>query len=518
MVEDKKPLPESGGSRQSVPYRSVGESGRIFRPEVPVSESGIEPYVVLPGEVPKSLSHPPKESMPSLSLKRTEEDRQIAPADRDKEAQADDNASATIAKPVETEPEAPLRPLSDREVLAHTAALWKYKPVPGEDEEPEPYEEVLRESSTLGSFHVTAARVRGKKHKHEGTNCDDWFVTFGVEKFVVAIVSDGAGSKKFSRIGAKASCEGAKDFLEKELPRVIREEIDFTAALGRDVADVRFQHAAAQLARTAQSAVLRARESVVAAFRARRGDSRYQRVLGRELELSDFAATFLLTVALPLDGSQDTLVVTVQVGDGMIAAINTKAPYKEALTLLSQPDSGDFSGETEFLTGRGIDRIEALGGRTRLARKPVDLILSMTDGVADDYDPPETQLLRLYFDLKANRILDWPEMAGLLHQIEDRRSALAREVPAPQAYPGVHADEEQRLFDVQYTSELCEVCGLTLEELWEEKSYYLAVMASFIKHDGERSSASRLAAWLDHYVLRGSFDDRTLVILQRGDR
>jgi hypothetical protein len=31
-----------------------------------------------------------------------------------------------------------------------------------------------------------------------------------------------------------------------------------------------------------------------------------------------------------------------------------------------------------------------------------------------------------------------------------------------------------------------------------------------------KNAATRLKDWLDNYVIRGSFDDRTLVILQRG--
>ena len=62
--------------------------------------------------------------------------------------------------------------LSDRDVTAHTAALWKYNPVP---DSPEPFPETVCNSEKSGVFEVAAASVRGKKHKHEGTNCDDNF-------------------------------------------------------------------------------------------------------------------------------------------------------------------------------------------------------------------------------------------------------------------------------------------------------------------------------------------------------
>ena len=68
-----------------------------------------------------------------------------------------------------------------------------------------------------GNFQVIAARVRGKKHKHDGSNCDDWFDTKNVDGIFLSAVSDGAGSKKFSRIGLRAACKGAVGFLTREI-------------------------------------------------------------------------------------------------------------------------------------------------------------------------------------------------------------------------------------------------------------------------------------------------------------
>ncbi|MBR2214667.1 MAG: protein phosphatase 2C domain-containing protein [Selenomonadaceae bacterium] len=399
------------------------------------------------------------------------------------------------------------KPLSDRDVLAHTASLWQYKPVP--KDEPEPYSEDTQESATIGCYHVTAGRVRGKKHKHEGTNCDDWFETFGVDEFVVVLVSDGAGSKKYSRIGAKVSCESAKEFLTRGLPQMVREEIDFFAAIAKDVNAPQFQNAAARLAKTAQEAVRVARKAVETAFDIRKKDAKYSELLGRDLALADFAATFLLTIAIPLEKDRETLAVTIQVGDGLIVGLNTRGAYDGAVTLLCQPDSGAFAGETEFLVSPGVDSDNSLMARTRISRKPFDFIMAMTDGVADDYDPPEAQIPRLYFDLKANRIIESPELTEKLQRIEDKRFELNKKVPEPVKYPPNN-------FPVQYTDALCKVCNVTLKDLWEDNVGYLAVMTSSIKM-GKEDVGARLVKWLDSYVIRGSFDDRTLVILQRGD-
>ena len=413
------------------------------------------------------------------------------------------------------EPEMPPS-LSDRQVLEHTASLWKYKPVPMD--EPEPYKEYTTESATLGKFHVTAARVRGKKHKHEGTNCDDWFETRNIGDFVVLAVSDGAGSKKFSRIGAKASCEGAMQYLEKELRRFSSGNREARSHLSQDLTDGRFQQAASQVAQIAQQAVLAARQNVVNAYHSRRGEQSYVAVAGRELQLNDFAATFLLTIALPMDGTEEIFAVTCQVGDGMTAAIDSQAPYGKMVTLLGDADSGTFSGETEFLTSSSVDSLQSLMGRTRVTRKKMDVILSMTDGVADDYEPNGKEMLRLYLDLIVNRVISSPQVDGLLGRMDaSRRLELEKNVPAPQSYPSVNGEQEPKPVPVQYVKELCEKHGIDLKTVWEAYKEHLAVMSGSILMNRDKNPALRLKEWLDNYVVRGSFDDRTLVILQRGE-
>lgn len=410
--------------------------------------------------------------------------------------------------------EMPRKELSNQEVLSHTASLWKYKEVP--KGEPEPHREIRTDCFTGAAHQIMGASVRGKKHKHEGTNCDDWFETAETDGILIAAVSDGAGSKKFSRIGAKTACKSAVDFLGVELDRLLQGESDICGKLSRDMKSTLFSGTAMKLAELAQRAVLRARESVVEAWRERRGDSRYAKVLGRDLLLEDFAATFLLTLVVPLEAIGETLVVACQVGDGMIAAMNTRESFEKALTLLSNPDSGAFSGETEFLTSPSMEQVENLMSRTKLTRKPLDLIFSMTDGVADDYDPGETQLFRLYFDLLANRILTGADMEDIVDRMTpDQMVRLSQEVPRPTSYPRIDGSQNPELVPIQYTGELCDTCRMSLKELWEHPDP-LAVMAHSIPQRKDRNPATRLAEWLDNYVIRGSFDDRTLVILRKG--
>ena len=405
--------------------------------------------------------------------------------------------------------------LSDQDVLKHTASLWKYNPIP--TNEPEPYREFITESATIGNYHITAARVRGKKHKHEGTNCDDWFETRSIGDFIVLTVADGAGSKKFSRIGAKSACLGAMSFLETALLDIAEQEREMQEDLVLDVTDSAFEQMVSQLAQTAQNAVLEARKCVVKSFQQRRGDVRYKQVVGRDLELNDFASTFLLTIALPLEKTGELLVVNCQVGDGMTAALNTKASYEQIVTLLGNADSGAFSGETEFLTSSAISCREKLMNRTKVARKHFDVIISMTDGVSDDYDPPGKEMLRLYVDLCVNRILEFPDLEKICDGFSiDELEKIRGNIPQAQSYPAVSEEVPPKMVPIQYTRDLCEINQISLQEMWENYQQHLAVMTKGMELAQGKNAANRLKDWLDNYVIRGSFDDRTMVILQRG--
>lgn len=405
--------------------------------------------------------------------------------------------------------------LSDREITDYTASLWKYKAVPPKEVMPYPVPEAARDNHTIyapsiGHFQAIAARVRGKKHKHEGSNCDDWFETANVDGIFVSAVSDGAGSKKFSRIGAKTACRTAKFFLDANLKKLLQTHPTLCEDLSKKMTNHSFTAAAELLASLMQDAILTAREKIVKAYEDRRVDKNYTKVVGRELQLNDFACTFLLTVAIPLEEIKETLVISCQVGDGITATINTKESFNKAVTLLGVPDSGKFAGETDFLTSSKFALKETLMSRTKLLRKPIDLIFSMTDGVADDYYPNEIHMRRLYFDLMINHILPFPK-----HLEQSNKFAARLKVPDPRAYPRVDDSEKHELVPIQYTSELCNECGLSLEQIWENPEPLLA-MAQKITFNKFCNSSTRLKEWLDNYTIRGSFDDRTLVILRKG--
>ncbi len=394
--------------------------------------------------------------------------------------------------------------LSDEAVLAHTASLWQYHPVP--QDEPDAAPEYKTEEKRIGMAEFVAARVRGKKHKHEATNCDDWFAIAAVGDIAVLAVSDGAGSKRFSRVGARAASEAAVGSIYEQLRTLDAANAKNRAAFALPMSDAAFGEACAKLGAALHAGVLDARRAVLAAFHERCGQEAYTKLLGRDLALSDFAATLLVTVAVPVPELGEVLVLSCQVGDGITCAIDTHAPYGKAVKLLGKPDSGDFSGETDFLTSEAMADIASLQRRTLVTRGAYDLILTMTDGVADDYFN-EQEMHRLYLDLVANGIVPGAQGTATFTRAEVE---FLRSLPQPTTFPWVN-DKEQHIA-LQYASHMCRKIPTTEECLWQN-AHVLALAAEDTSLKGVASHAERLKIWLDNYVTRASFDDRTLALL-----
>lgn len=526
------PVPETPGGNLSQMIReadavfaSLGSPLDLVREDTPEPPPPAEtippPDPSAPEALPPGPSEPagpalplesPESTEPALSPSAPEAAEPAPPPDAPEAAgpasppDAPQPAEAAPEIPAEADvpppPPKPPVPLSNETVTGHTAGLWKYLPIPEDQPDQAPEYRTLHRCGPGGE--ILAAQVRGKKHKHEGTNGDDWFEAAFFQDLVFLAVSDGAGSKKLSRIGAKAACQTAVGYLKAAFTGLWTPELAETLAL--DFGDQRCMSACASLAGVVQSAVGKARAAVESAFYQRAADPAWEALLGRSPELRDFSGTLLAAAVLPA-GNAGRLVLSCQVGDGMIALVNTKAPFGEALKLMGAPDSGEFSGETEFLTSAQAVTPEALQSRTKISRGHSDVLLLMSDGVADDYFPHETGLLRLYCDLAANGILTQPVQDLTADQLQRYTG-----FPAPLSYPWVNDQSVQ--VPLHYTRRILESTGLTMEALWQDRT--ALTLAALALKDLPEDPAERLRHWLDNYVERGSFDDRTLAILRMG--
>ncbi len=152
---------------------------------------------------------------------------------------------------------------------------------------------------------VIAASVKGMYHKTKQQSCQDCFAHACRNGRVVAVVSDGAGSAKYGKIGAKVVCETLCDIL----PSCTFADIE---------------------------------KHVVKALEVARQKLIYHRFnkTKSERSLVDFSATVVGCVCLGGKG------LFFHIGDGAAVAISEQ----KLRTVVSQPENGLFSCETYFYT------------------------------------------------------------------------------------------------------------------------------------------------------------------------
>lgn len=392
--------------------------------------------------------------------------------------------------------------MSDRDVMRHTASLWRYRTVA--ENGTELHTEYHCKHTRTGVGEIIGARVRGKKHKHEGTNCDDWFETAVAEGCFIAVVADGAGSKQLSRIGARVSCEAAVEYLRNEIPEMFSRDRGLRAKLAGDMSGEEFLGACGEFAALIRKAAVAAFDAVIQKLGSLYSNGSYVRVLGRNPTLADMGSTFLATVAIPVEvnGERQRFVVTLQIGDGCICAIDTRAEHSKCLRLMGEADSGAYSGETEFLSERTVSE-DAAARKTRISRGRSDILMLMSDGVADDYFPAQPMMKRLLLDLRLNGILPMPgDTSG-------------RREPAPMEFPAV--TPEQQPVAVQYSKQLLKDGDDAVNELWDSRDTLAPWSLEAWGKSLGGTPELRLQNWLDNYSERGSFDDRTLVVMKFDD-
>ncbi|NET06878.1 MAG: protein phosphatase 2C domain-containing protein [Symploca sp. SIO2B6] len=406
-------------------------------------------------------------------------------------------------------------------------AVWKYLPVP---EKPDKHDEFdSKHENPPGNLKLIGARVRGKGHKHEGTNCDDWFELVVSGSWTIIAVSDGAGSKKFSRVGAKVSCEAACQLLAQELKEYQLQERDEWSVdtFKRDQTTGAFaQQDLEFVQQKLHKAVKAAYEAVEKAAMARNNSVDHYQILGnRRLNIKDLSATLLLAVHTIVSYKENdySFVLTCQVGDGMIAAVD----HNYELQLLCQPDKGEFAGQTEFLTSKNKLEKNNLIGNTFPFFSPIKALMVMTDGVAEDYFPYNPRMLELYGDLLLNQVIETPQAddEDIANQL---RQTNLGSIAGVEEAKDKFISTEKRIMAAQATDEAKTVCIRSVADYAKELDVSLSkVIANHTllwagsngetmwKQGKNQSPEEKLRIWLDSYYRRASFDDRTLTILYR---
>lgn len=457
-----------------------------------------EPDALNDPNTPEESAQAPEPAESSESCETTASDESLVSAEN---AEANDPENHKSVPERDTAPKEEsgqeAHKLSDREVIQHTSSIWRYRTVI--EDGTELHTEFHSKYLKSGRCEAIGARVRGKKHKHEGTNCDDWFETAEAAGCIIAVVADGAGSKPLSRIGARVSCEGAVEFLKAAVSELFEKHKDLREKLASDMSGAEFMEACGQIAPLIQNAARAGFDAVIKKLGSIYSDNLYITKLGRNPTLSDMGSTFLAAVAVPLEvnGRHENFVLSAQIGDGCICAIDRNAGHESCFKLLGEADSGAYSGETDFLSEKNVSE-GIIARKTRISRGKSDIIMLMSDGVADDYFPAQPQMKRLCLDLMLNGIIPIPG------------GKAAPLPPEPLRFPSVSPD--QRSVALQYAKQILND-GEDVDGLWDRRGelspWSLDSWGEFIG----KLPQDRLLTWLDNYNERGSFDDRTLVVL-----
>ncbi|MGB3652568.1 MAG: PP2C family serine/threonine-protein phosphatase [Rivularia sp. (in: cyanobacteria)] len=187
----------------------------------------------------------------------------------------------------------------------------------------------------------------GTSHQKQGLPCQDFadFRTF--DNVIIGAVADGAGSAKYSDIGAKLAVEAVLEYFTEFSQRLQKRkcwEQSFSQPLSEKTAKKRFKNALKKVNTALQ----------------KQADE-------KDYSVNDLACTLLVFVATP------DWIAAMQIGDGFIVVRSQDSEYQ----MLFQPDKGEFANETTFVTStNALDDMQI----KVFSEKP-EFICASTDGL-----------------------------------------------------------------------------------------------------------------------------------------
>lgn len=219
---------------------------------------------------------------------------------------------------------------------------------------------------------LVAASLRGRSHAKEGGYRDDHFMIHfdAPSGWHMLIVADGAGSAPMSREGSRVACETTLESLQELLP-AHREDLSLALAQDEDRRE-------SALGRIFYSILPRAALDAAHSVAARAAEL--------ERPASDFATTLVIFVSQHSDAGWVSASFTV--GDGG-AAIWDDA--EQEVRVMCRPDSGEFAGQTRFLSTSEFENAADLKARLFVdIRSRFTAAFALTDGITDPKFPTDT--------------------------------------------------------------------------------------------------------------------------------
>ncbi|MEH2338158.1 PP2C family serine/threonine-protein phosphatase [Nostoc sp.] len=182
----------------------------------------------------------------------------------------------------------------------------------------------------------------GTSHQNQGIPCQDYVDYLIFDDVIVGAVADGAGSAKYSDVGAKLAVETVlKCFFEiNEYPQ----KQAFSQPLSKEEAQKVFAEIVNQVITELQ----------------KQADE-------KDYSVNDLACTLLIFVA------NSDCIAAMQIGDGFIVMRSQESEYQ----LLFQPDKGEFVNETTFITSTNAVK----DMKVKVVSEKQEFICVSTDGL-----------------------------------------------------------------------------------------------------------------------------------------
>lgn len=243
-------------------------------------------------------------------------------------------------------------------------SLWKQLPSDTNAPHWQPDQDAL--SLPFGDRTLIIASKRGRSHAHEGSFRDDSFgAAFdSTSGWGVIAVADGAGSARYSRRGASLACqtvvEQFQTLLKSEKIKTLETAIE---AYLKDAVKENEVKLSAQFIEQLGKIAFAAQ----------------QRIKQEPGELRDYSTTLLFTIIKKYAAGY--VIGSFWVGDGGIGIYDDNTVNA---IVLGTPDSGEFAGQTRFLTMSEIFADNAYVNRIRFKVVPdFTTLILMTDGITD---------------------------------------------------------------------------------------------------------------------------------------
>ncbi|MDA9774034.1 protein phosphatase 2C domain-containing protein, partial [Saprospiraceae bacterium] len=247
-------------------------------------------------------------------------------------------------------------------ILPDPQSMWKNVEPPADSLFKKAHFESLHE--TFHENRIYGGSLRGRSHAHAGTFRDDDF-TIGIVSpdCLVLAVADGAGSAEFSREGSRIACDRVLDVARKAYA-------DKSESLWQMLEDMQVEMSHEIKQKVSSELHLTIGEMVKSSI-----EGIEESAAQYEHSIRQYATTLLFAIVFKLE--ENYFIATYSIGDGAIGLVND-----DTFKLLSSPDSGEFSGQTMFLTMK--DSLVELNDRTKFSYlENLNGLCLMTDGISD---------------------------------------------------------------------------------------------------------------------------------------